>query len=112
MYESPTPGSGERPDDQPSPATPTTEPPASLVERFSDVFVAPGRAMAATARRPAWWLPALVVFTIMFLYTAINAHLLMPAQSEMQLEHATGEQREMIEQQLELFRDPDRKSVV
>lgn len=92
---------------------PTTEPMPSasqgsptLGERITDVFVAPSRAMQAVADRPAWWFPALIVFVLMFLYTALNAHILMPAQTQMQLENAPPAQRDMLEEQLELFQDP------
>ncbi|MBD3220709.1 hypothetical protein GF314_05660 [bacterium] len=87
-----------------TPTSPAGSP--TLGERISDVIVAPVRAMTATAERPMWWAPALLVFVVMFLYTALNAHLLMPAQTEMQLENAPAGQVEMLEEQLELFRDP------
>jgi hypothetical protein len=92
------------PANESNPASPAGSP--SLGERISDVIVAPVRAMTATAERPMWWAPALLVFVIMFLYTALNAHHLMPAQTEMQLENAPAGQVEMLEEQLELFRDP------
>jgi hypothetical protein len=96
-------------DHQPTSPTDSAGPPAgspSLGERISDVFVAPTRAMIATAANPAWWLPALIVFVIMFLFTAVNAHLLMPAQTEMQLQHASGAELEALEQQMAMFEDP------
>lgn len=84
---------------------PTPDEP-SLGERFVDVFTAPVKAMDAVAVRPAWVVPALVVFALMFVYTAVNMHIIMPAQTEMQLEHATDAQAAALETQLEMFTDP------
>ncbi|MEZ4386677.1 MAG: YIP1 family protein [Candidatus Krumholzibacteriia bacterium] len=78
----------------------------SLGERVSDVFVAPVRAMRAVAVRPAWWLPALLAFLVVGLFTLANVQQLMTAQMEARLETATSQQAAAIEQQLEMFADP------
>jgi len=78
----------------------------SLGERITDVFVAPRRAMAATALKPAWWLPALLSLAIVGVFTAVNVHTITPAQLEAQLESAPAAQVPVLEQQLEMFMDP------
>ncbi len=89
----------------PSPAG-SPPPPMSLTDRMVAVVTAPRRAMAALQDRPAWLVPAAAIFVLMVLYTAVNMHILMPAQTEMQIEHASAEQVEILEQQLDMFSDP------
>jgi hypothetical protein len=78
----------------------------TLGERITDVFVAPTRAMHAVARQPAWWLPALISFTVVALFTLVNVQELTLAQLEAQLETASGQQAEVLASQIELFEDP------
>lgn len=85
---------------------PGANPPPPLSQRFVQVFTAPRRAMAAVAVRPAWLPPALLICGLMILYTAVNMHIILPEQTELQLEHATGAQVEMLEKQLDQFSDP------
>jgi hypothetical protein len=80
--------------------------PPSLAERFWDVFAAPRRAMDAVAVRPAWAIPFVVLMLLMVLYTMANVHILIPEQSEMALEHVSGEAAVGLEQQIEMFSDP------
>ncbi len=78
----------------------------TLGERITDVFVAPGRAMLATANRPAWWLPALISCLVILLFTMVNVQQITTVQREAQLEEASSDQAAMLEKQLELFEDP------
>lgn len=78
----------------------------NLGERITDVFVAPTRAMRAVADRPAWWLPALISFLVVAVFTLVNVQQVTIAQLEGQLETASGPQVEALEQQLSLFEDP------
>lgn len=78
----------------------------SLGERITDVFVAPSKAMEATAHSPAWWLPALVAVVVVAAFTYVNVDTITPAQLEAQLESASGQQVEVLEQQLDMFADP------
>lgn len=90
-------------------STPTTEtiaPPAPIGERFVDVFTAPVKAMKAVAERPAWVIPCLVLFAVTALYTAANVHIMVPEQTEMSMVHASGQQADALEQQIEMFLDP------
>lgn len=88
---------------EPSAIPPT---PPGLSDRFVQVFASPWFAMRSVAERPAAFLALLTVFVIMALYTAVNLHILIPEQTELQIEHARPEQIEALEQQINLFSDP------
>lgn len=109
---SPPPG-GSRPQPDPQPtaaadgAPPGPDPAAiPLGDRFLLVVRRPWLAMRAVAERPAASAALGVVFLLMALYTAVNVHILVPEQSEWQLEHVSGEQAAALENQMELFGDP------
>lgn len=78
----------------------------NLGERITDVFTAPTRAMRAVAERPSWWLPALISFVVVAVFTLVNVQQMTVSQLEVQLETASGPQAEALQQQLELFEDP------
>lgn len=95
----PTPG--------PAPSLAGGPPPTpSLSQRIVMVFTAPAAAMRVVAVQPAWLQPLGIICLLVWLYTAVNLHIVLPEQTERQLAHAPESQVEMLHQQLELFSEP------
>ncbi len=91
---------------EPMPEAEAHAEPTPVSERFVDVFTAPGKAMAAVAERPMWFLPLLVVFAIMSLYVAANINIIIPEVMERSIDNARGDQVEAMEKILDMFVDP------
>lgn len=83
------------------PAEPVRE---SLGERIPLLITNPTRAFEAIQRRPAWWLPGLILIGLMVTYMALNCHLILPA--SMDAADAPAAQRAAMEKQIEMFSDP------
>jgi hypothetical protein len=86
--------------------TSSAAPAPALGDRFAQVLLAPAAAMRAVAERPAWFVPIAAIGLLMTLYTAVNVHVLVPEQAEMQMDHAPAAQLEALQQQIAMFSDP------
>ncbi len=81
-------------------------PESSLWERIPLLVQRPSVAFARVAQRPAWWLPGLVLFVLVALYTAMNCHVIVPGSLSAALDKADGKQLEVLQKQMALFSDP------
>jgi hypothetical protein len=78
----------------------------SLIDRFILLVRRPWSAMHAVADQPAVMIALGIVFLLMTLYTAVNVHIIVPEQTEWQIEHAPVDHIPALEQNIELFSDP------